>query len=203
MVPDDLVAEHGATLTGIAEHAIRAELETGHRWEPDLELVAIALCEPGASFVTLERGSELLGCVGSIEPVAPLALDVARRARAAAFADPRFDPVDADLYPSMTITVSVLSPLVPLAVASRPELVAVLRPGVDGLLVQAGRHRATFLPAVWDKVVSASSFVDLLWHKAGLAAGTWPRDLQAWHYTTASFHAPPPRTPLRTTASSR
>src|SRR5690606_35881105 len=51
------------------------------------------LSVPGASFVTIEVDGALAGCIGSLEPTRPLWQDVARNARGAAFADPRFDPL--------------------------------------------------------------------------------------------------------------
>ena len=104
---------------------------------------------PGASFVTLHRRGELRGCIGSLEPHRPLAEDVAGNARAAAYLDPRFAAVAREELPELELEISVLSPLAPLPAASESELVASLRPGVDGLVLVEGARRATFLPAVW------------------------------------------------------
>lgn len=141
---------------------------------------------PGASFVTIEVGGVLAGCIGSLEPTRPLWHDVARNARGAAFADPRFDPLtEADLDATV-LKVSVLSPLEGLA-SARDELTAALRPGVDGVLIEAGDHRATFLPAVWEKLSEPDRFVAALADKAGLPGGTWPDGMRAWRYTTDEF----------------
>ncbi|MDZ7731909.1 MAG: AMMECR1 domain-containing protein [Acidimicrobiia bacterium] len=56
----------------------------GYVRAPDLAAVSAGLREPGASFVTLLRDGRLLGCIGSIEPVRPLAVDVAENAVGAA-----------------------------------------------------------------------------------------------------------------------
>jgi AmmeMemoRadiSam system protein A len=133
-----------------------------------------ALGELGASFVTLERGERLLGCIGTIEAVRPLYEDVMQNAYKSAFQDPRLPAVTADDYAAMSVKVSVLTPLVPMPAASRAELLGWLRPGTDGLLISSGLRRATFLPSVWPKVASPDEFVDLLLVKAGFGRGTWP-----------------------------
>jgi AmmeMemoRadiSam system protein B/AmmeMemoRadiSam system protein A len=113
------------------------------------------LRSPGASFVTLrDRHHELLGCIGSLEPRLPLAADVAHNAVAAATRDPRFRPVRATDLAGGDLHVSVLTPHVPLDVVSRDDLLATLRPLVDGLVIEAGNHRATFLPSVWEQLDS-------------------------------------------------
>ncbi len=148
--------------------------------------IAERLRVPGASFVTIEVAGALAGCIGSLEPTRPLWQDVARNARGAAFADPRFDPLtEADLDAAV-FGVSVLSPLARLP-AGREEMTAAIRPGVDGVLIEAGEHRATFLPSVWEKLPHADRFVAALADKAGLPGDTWPAGMQAWRYTADSF----------------
>ena len=63
------------------------------------------------------------------------------------------------------------------------ELVAAIRPGVDGVVIEADRHHATFLPAVWDDLPHPQEFVDALWRKAGMTPGTWPDHAVASRYT--------------------
>jgi uncharacterized protein len=141
---------------------------------------------PGATFVTLERDGELVGCIGSLEPRRPLWRDVARNARAAAFADPRFPALMPGDLDRTVIKVSVLSGLDPLP-AGHDDLVDTLRPGIDGVLLEAGGHRGTFLPAVWEKLPAPEQFVDRLVGKAGLPEKSWPEDAQVWRYTTDEF----------------
>lgn len=148
--------------------------------------VAERLSVQGASFVTIEIGGALAGCIGSLEPTRPLWQDVARNARGAAFADPRFPPLtEADLA-GTSLKVSVLSPLEPLA-PGRDDLITAIRPGIDGVLIEGGGRRATFLPTVWDRLPQADRFVAALADKAGLPGGVWPADLKAWRYTTEEF----------------
>ena len=176
-------------LLALATGAIEHTLHTGRRVAPVDADLEPWLRKPAASFVTLRRGHRLLGCMGTLEPYQGLAADVVEHALNAAFDDPRMPPVDAEDFERMTVEISVLGPLNPLHVSGRAELVAVLRPHVDGLLVRADSHRATFLPAVWDSVESASDFVALLWRKAGLAPDRWPSSTQLWTYGVCSFEA--------------
>ena len=58
-----------------------------------------------------------------------------------------------------------------LAFADHADLIAQLRPGEDGLILECGAARATFLPQVWDGLPDAEQFVAELKRKAGLAPG--------------------------------
>jgi AmmeMemoRadiSam system protein A len=145
------------------------------------------LGEPGASFVTLRQDDDLLGCIGTMEASRALADDVAANAHAAAFADPRLPPVTWEQLAVLSIKISVLGPLVRMPVASADELRATVRPHVDGLLITDGRRRATFLPSVWDTVGDVDTFLGMLWQKAGLHPGVWPRRLAVFRYATFEF----------------
>lgn len=183
-----LAADERNELSAIACGAVVAAVR-GERfsWPP---AEAGALAAPGASFVTLHRNDGALrGCIGSIEARRPLATDVAANARAAALEDSRFEPVDVGELAELMLEVSVLSPLTPLAAASRAELLAALRRGVDGLLLEAGARRATFLPSVWEQLPEAERFLAQLERKAGLPVGGWPRGLRVFRYTTEALPA--------------
>ena len=160
---------------------------------PDLSGAPSEWSALGVSFVTLERSERLLGCVGVLEPVRPLAYDVAKHAVGAAFEDPRVPAVTIGDFEVMSVKVSVLSRLWPLAVSSCAELASGPAPNVDGLLIEAGRHRATFLPSVWAKVPDADAFITALWQKAALPAGVWPVRMTVSTYTTAEQSDPGPR----------
>jgi AmmeMemoRadiSam system protein B/AmmeMemoRadiSam system protein A len=183
-----LTAEERTWLVGRARAAIEHELATGEV-DPlgDGDDVPERLRLPGASFVTLEHGGDLAGCIGSLEPVRPLWTDVARNGRGAAFADPRFPPLAASALDGVVVKVSVLTALVPVPAPGSDELVARLRPRVDGLVLEADGKRATFLPAVWDKLPAPERFVAALLAKAELVAEPWPAGLRAWRYGADEF----------------
>ncbi len=183
-------------LLRLADATIRHALATGRRADPDPTGLPAELFEPGASFVTLTERGELQGCIGSMTPVRPLWSDVARNALAAAFDDPRMPALTAAQFPRTTIGISVLSPLEPLPVTDRDDLLRRIRPGVDGLLVSAAGTRGTFLPSVWEELPEPTAFLDALWRKAGLRPGSWPAGLRVERYTTRSFEDPAPRPPV-------
>lgn len=194
----------GETLTALARSAV----ETGFAPRPPHPADLIerltsppgitALADPGATFVTLERGPRLRGCIGTLTALRPLGFDVVRNARLAA-RDPRTPPVELAELPELTVTVSVLSPARPLAAYSFTMLLDRLRPGTDGLtLLGPERRRATFLPSVWSSLAEPERFVAALLRKGGwpqslwtsdLRAAMWPDDLAAERYTTDSFSA--------------
>jgi AmmeMemoRadiSam system protein A len=184
--PDD-----AETLLSCAIAAVRSGLEqrpvAGMRVPGSPDLNAL-----GATFVTLERGRRLLGCIGTLEPVRPLYEDAMANAYKSAFADPRLPSVTPEDYTAMDVKISVLSPTEPIDAGSRSELIDRLVQGRDGVLLVADGFRATFLPAVWEKVASADEFVDLLLRKGG-RPDDWPPGLRAFRYLTTEYCRPGPR----------
>ena len=146
------------------------------------------LQEPGACFVTLTRWGELRGCVGSVRAYRPLFDDVWLNARAAAFHDTRFPPVERDELAALAVEISLLSAPEPLPPFAREaEALAALRPGIDGLILEAGSHRSTFLPQVWEQLPDPQDFLTHLKHKAGLPPDFWSRDVQLQRYTVRKW----------------
>ncbi|MEO8755635.1 MAG: AmmeMemoRadiSam system protein A, partial [Casimicrobiaceae bacterium] len=117
------------------------------------------LAAPGATFVTLRRDGELRGCIGSVSAWRSLGDDVRANAIAAAFRDPRFEPLSMAEFATTAIEVSLLGPTEPLRVVDEDDALARLRPGVDGVILQCGRKRATFLPQVWEQLPEARDFL--------------------------------------------
>lgn len=149
-----------------------------------------ALGECRASFVTLKLDQALRGCIGSLEAYRPLCVDVAGNAYAAAFLDPRFPALSRPELERLTLHIAVLSQPESLDFTSEHELIAQLRPHVDGLILEDGpAHRATFLPAVWESLPDPADFVRQLKLKAGLPAAYWSDTLRASRYVTETFSA--------------
>lgn len=145
------------------------------------------LTEAGASFVTLHSGGRLRGCIGTISAYRTLVDDVRGNAFNAAFRDPRFQPVTRREYAEVDLEVSLLSPPEPLVVSCEPDLLEQLRPGADGLLLEAGSHRATFLPQVWEQLPEPRDFVDHLKAKAGVGQVPWASDWRVSRYTVTAW----------------
>lgn len=140
------------------------------------------LREKGSSFVTLSRNGDLRGCIGSLEPYRPLAEDIAENAVAAALHDRRFPPLAAYELDTLDVEVSLLTPSEPLPCADERDAVRKLRPGIDGVVIEYGRHRATFLPQVWENLPDAPIFLRELKRKAGLPGDFWHPDLRVKRY---------------------
>jgi len=159
----------GRALLVIARSTIGAELGVATASEPRHS----ALGQPAATFVTLKQSGELRGCIGTLKPQRPLGVDVRENALAAAFRDPRFPPLSVREYERTAVEVSLLSADERIDVATEADLIAQLRPGVDGLILQYGVQRATFLPQVWETLPEPRGFVAALKRKAGLPVDFW------------------------------
>lgn len=140
-----------------------------------------------ATFVTLEINGELRGCIGTLEAFRPLIVDVAANAHAAAFSDPRFFPLSQEEFANIDIHISILSPPTPMTFRSENDLVTQLQPGVDGLILQEGINKGTFLPSVWESLPDPQQFLAHLKRKAGLSQNYWSDTLQVFRYTTEYF----------------
>ncbi len=160
--------EQGRTLLDIARNGIEAALGVS---KPKLLPDEPWLKPARASFVTLTQNGRLRGCIGSLEAERPLGEDVRHNARAAALSDPRFAPLAREELAATRIEVSLLSTPKLRAVADHADLIAQLRPGEDGLILECGEARATFLPQVWDGLPDPEQFVAELKRKAGLSPG--------------------------------
>jgi AmmeMemoRadiSam system protein A len=181
---DDGVAGDEPGLLLIAAAAIDHGLAHGEPPPLRLETYPEALSLPAASFVTLLYGGHLRGCIGSLTPQRPLALDVAMNAYAAAFRDPRFPALTAAELARLMLEVAVLNAPETLPCSSEDELIAQLRPHVDGLILEEGTRRATFLPKVWEMLPRAEDFLRELRLKAGFMPDYWSETLRFARYTT-------------------
>ncbi len=186
MAPMPLSETQRSVLLDVARRAVQHGLEHGRAMTPELRGQR-ALAEQGASFVTLHCRQRLRGCIGSLQASRPLLLDVAANAYAAAFQDPRFPPLGAQEEPHLRIGVSVLSAPSQLQFHDQQDLLNQLRPGIDGLILEAQGHRGTFLPAVWRQLGDAAQFLAQLKVKAGLREDYWSESVKIWRYTTDSF----------------
>jgi len=173
-MPDTL----GEALLIRARNAIGAEFGQ----PPTAEPKDAALDERGAVFVTLTQQGRLRGCIGSLEAWRPLDADVRGNARAAAFRDPRFPPLTAEEFQRTRVEVSLLTLAVPMTFADQEDAVRQLRPGVDGVILEYGSHRGTFLPQVWESLPDRHVFFAHLKQKAGLPADFWAPDVKLFRY---------------------
>ncbi len=136
----------------------------------------------GGAFVTLKAGGVLRGCIGHFTGLGTLGETVRAMAREAAVGDPRFMPVAPEETVSLSIEISVLSPMEPVDPSD-------VKPGVHGLYVRMGHRAGTLLPQVaseygWGR----EEFLSHTCMKAGLAPDAW-RDPAArlFSYTAEVF----------------
>ena len=171
---DDL----GTALLVRARNAIAAEFGLEGRPEPE----NTALAEPGATFVTLTQDGQLRGCIGSLEAWRKLDGDVRENARAAAFRDPRFPPLGRDELARTRVEVSLLTAPEPMTFTDEADALRQLRPGIDGVIFEVGRHRSTFLPQVWESLPNRREFMGHLKYKAGLPPNFWSQEVRLYRY---------------------
>ncbi|TVR78154.1 MAG: AmmeMemoRadiSam system protein B [Rhodospirillales bacterium] len=185
--PASVVDRHGETLLHVAAASIRNGFAYGRPLDVSRLSHAPDLSAPGACFVTLRHYGALRGCVGSARAHRSLLEDVAANAFATAFTDSRF----AGLHPrecgGLTLQVSVLGPAEPVEVERERDLLRLLRPGIDGLIITCEGCHALFLPQVWDVLREPVDFVRQLKVKAGLDPGYWSVDFQVWRFVAASI----------------
>ncbi len=142
---------------------------------------------PRATFVTLHVDAQLRGCIGTLEARRALVEDVAHNARVAAFEDPRFSPLSLSEFGRLDIHISVLSIPEPMQFDSEEDLLRQLRPHVDGLIIEEGFQRGTFLPSVWEQLPAPREFLRNLKRKAGLPADYWSHHIRIRRYTADSI----------------
>ncbi len=186
-IPDTAGDDARRFLPTLARHAVAHRLERNEA----LPLATTALPPPldaeAAAFVTLYHEQRLRGCMGTLQPRAPLASVVARCAEDAALRDPRFPPVRWSELEALTITVSVLDPPEPLYAENEEDLLRQLRPGEDGVILAEGAYRATFLPAVWEQLPDPEEFIRRLKRKAGLPEDHWSPHMRVERYGSTTY----------------
>jgi len=175
-------------MLSLARESILHGLDTGSPLKVSPKDYPPALQADRACFVTLTQADALRGCIGHLEPVQPLVTDVAENAYAAAFRDPRFPSLQRDELDEIRIEISVLGEPGAIAFSSEEDLVAQIRPGMDGLILEAPTgHRGTFLPTVWDSLPERQDFLTHLKLKAGLPPDYWDDGVKVSRYTTEAF----------------
>jgi MEMO1 family protein len=137
-------------------------------------------------FVTLTENGDLRGCIGYIEPIAPLYKAVIENAANAALSDPRFPRVTPQELSSIKVEVSVLTRPVPLEYRDPQDLLSRLVPGVDGVILQSGPYQSTFLPQVWEQLPDKVEFLEHLSRKGGMPADGW-KTANVKHYRAEHF----------------
>ena len=146
------------------------------------------LRQNGASFVTLTKGGQLRGCIGTLEAYQPLVLDVCEHAVAAALEDFRFPPAREEEISRIEIEISYLTTPEKLDYSDSEDLLQKIHPFKDGVVLRDGSRRATFLPQVWEHLPDREDFLSRLCSKMNAVPDLWKKKhLDVSVYKVESF----------------
>ena len=173
-------------LLRLAREAIGGGLK-GEEFSIGKEHLSSLLKEKRACFVTLTEGGRLRGCIGHVLPVQELYLDVIENARAAAFEDPRFEPLKPSELPFLEIEISVLSVPEQFSYNTTEELIEYCAAHKPGVILKKNGRQATFLPQVWEQIMQPEEFLTELCMKAGLAPDEWKKQVMIQIYYAEHF----------------
>lgn len=170
-----LSLKQGSELVGLARKAIETAFENK---ELDASIPKRYPKKRGV-FVTLHMfpSNELRGCIGFIQQDLPLGKAVVAAARAAAFSDPRFMPLQQGELDKIIIEISILTePEEIKGNGKRKGLIKEIEVGKDGLIVSFAGFSGLLLPQVpveqgWE----ALEFLEYACLKAGLDRDAWKK----------------------------
>jgi len=149
---------------------------------------SLVLEERRGTFVSLHKKGNLRGCIGNIDPGKTIFKGIMDNARNAAFNDSRFNPLSHDELKDTIIEVSILTCPQNLDYTDAKDLIAKLRPNIDGVMLKKHYKSATFLPQVWEQLKDPEIFLNHLCSKAGLSEDEWRScDLNILIYQVQSF----------------
>lgn len=190
----ELSDDHKLFLKRVACESVRiAVLEGRHNplscFEADLARMPDAgrLLAQGACFITLLKQGQLRGCIGTLDAYRPLLEDVTSNAYSAAMNDPRFPSVRAEELDLLELSISVLTEPQEIIVTSEADLMKRIEPYEDGVILQEGGCRATYLPSVWEQLPNQVDFIRELKCKAGLPQDYWSSTVKCFKYQVQSI----------------
>jgi AmmeMemoRadiSam system protein A len=174
----EFTAAERVLLLHLAHEAILSALQ---QRQISLEPPTVHLAELRGVFTSLHLRGQLRGCVGYVFPTTVLYRAVAETARAAAFDDNRFAPVNLDEAGSLQVELSILSP-------PRPIAADAIEIGRHGLLISSAGYRGLLLPQVpaehgWD----CTTFLEQTCRKAGLPLDAWQKGATIEAFTAEVF----------------
>lgn len=191
MISTSLSEKEKKYLLSLARESIKYFLKNSDLLQLDFEEVknlSPNLKENRATFVTLTENGHLRGCIGHLEAFQPLFQDIIENSVNAAFFDFRFPPLAEKELKKIKIEISILTPPRELSYENPSELLVLLRPNIDGVILQKGPQQATYLPQVWEEIPNTEEFLSSLSIKAGLPSDIWKKEkLNIKIYQVESF----------------
>ena len=166
----------------MTREAIEYYLETGKRKE--FTPTEDVMNEKRGVFITINKQGRLRGCIGYHNNDIALYELVPDRALAAAFGDPRFQPLDKSELDDITIKISVY-----LTNVYQIDDISEFEMGVHGIIMYKNGRGATYLPEVpieagWTTIEEE---MESLCHKAGLPSDGWCEGAEFYVYKTQIF----------------
>ena len=171
----------------VARQSIKHGLEEARAIQVITSHYSSNLQQTFSSFVTLYKKGELRGCIGALQATQPLINDISEHAYAAAFQDPRFPALENHEYDQLDIKISVLGKSEKMKFINEEDLLQQIRPNIDGLILEHGYNRGTFLPSVWEQLPDKKDFLNHLKVKAGYTFDWWDNAVKISRYETFSF----------------
>ena len=189
---NQLTEEEGKRLINVARRTIAGKLgvlSDPEKVVPDRDLNDPIFREKRGTFVTLKIKGQLRGCMGCLTPSETIMEGIQGNAVNSAFNDPRFPQLTPDELARAEIDISILTTPRKLEYSGADDLLNKLRPDVDGLIINKGPARATFLPQVWSQLPKPEDFLAHLCRKAGLPDDEWRKgELEVAIYQVQYFH---------------
>ena len=174
----NITEEQGMRLIQVARRTIAAKLGTlieADKVVSDRDLADPAFREKRGTFVTLKIKNQLRGCMGCLTPSETILEGIQRNAINAAFNDPRFPALTPVELERTKIDISILTSPRELKYTNGNDLLEKLRPNIDGVIINKGLARSTFLPQVWEQLPRTEDFLAHLCRKAGLSPDEWKK----------------------------
>jgi len=160
------------------------------------EIKAEEFSEKRGVFVTIHSypSKQLRGCIGFPEPFLPLGEAIIKSARAAAFSDPRFFPLEKKELNGIIFEISVLTKPELIKVKKSAEYLKKVKIGRDGLIAEANNLKGLLLAIVpVDQKWSVEEFLNQTCSKAGLTPETWKKqDCKIYSFQTQVFREKTP-----------
>ncbi|MEN8256406.1 MAG: AmmeMemoRadiSam system protein A [Thermodesulfobacteriota bacterium] len=173
----ELSDQQGAILVRLARETLISLLGETHEDTFDQKVLTDPIFqEKRGIFVTLKKGGQLRGCIGSLTACQTLTEGIRNQAENAAFYDTRFNRVQRHELADINLEISILSEPQPLFFSDPEDLICKLRPHVDGVILTCATCHSTFLPQVWEQLPDVEDFLAHLSMKAGLPREGWKND---------------------------
>lgn len=185
------ISEHdSATLIAIARQAI-ADTVLGRPLAEDASPADVGPQPHSGVFVTVFVDGRLRGCIGNLDPQAPIPVALNQAACSAVSRDFRFSAIEESELSKVTFDITVLEPME--SISSEEDLVI----GRDGVFIEYLTSRGILLPQVAsERNWSPRQFLEAVCEKAGLPRGAW-RDSHArcYRFGARKIHAAFPDSP--------